>query len=55
MENTINSQSMARSPKIVIIKYNAGNVYSVSSALKRIGHEAIITSDLEEIKSAEKD
>lgn len=40
--------------KIVIIKYNAGNVYSVSSALKRLGYEAIITSDLEEIKSADK-
>jgi len=40
--------------KIVIIKYNAGNVYSVSSALKRLGYEAIITSNLEEIKSADK-
>ena len=40
--------------KIVIIKYNAGNVYSVSSALKRIGYEAIITSNLDEIKSADK-
>jgi len=40
--------------KIVIIKYNAGNVYSVSSALKRLGYEAIITSNLDEIKSADK-
>ncbi len=40
--------------KIVIIKYNAGNVYSVSSALKRLGYDAVITSDLEEIKSADK-
>ena len=40
--------------KIVIIKYNAGNVYSVSSALKRLGYEAIITSDLKKIESAEK-
>ncbi len=40
--------------KIVIIKYNAGNVYSVSSALKRLGYNAVITSDLEEIKSADK-
>ena len=40
--------------KIIIIKYNAGNVYSVSSALKRLGYEAVITSDLEEIKSADK-
>ena len=40
--------------KIVIIKYNAGNVYSVSSALKRLGYEAIITSDLKDITSADK-
>ncbi len=40
--------------KIAIIKYNAGNVYSVSSALKRLGYDAVITSDLDEIKSADK-
>jgi len=40
--------------KIVIIKYNAGNVYSVSSALKRLGYDAVISSELEEIKSADK-
>jgi len=40
--------------KIVIIKYNAGNVYSVSSALKRLGYDAVITRELDEIKSADK-
>ena len=40
--------------KIVIIKYNAGNVYSVSSALKRLGYNPTITSNLDEIKSADK-
>lgn len=40
--------------KIVIIKYNAGNVYSVSSALKRMEYDAIVSSDLDEIKSADK-
>lgn len=40
--------------KIVIIKYNAGNVYSVSSALNRLGYKAIVTSDLDEIESADK-
>lgn len=40
--------------KIVIIKYNAGNVYSVSSALKRLGYDAVISSDIEEIKYADK-
>lgn len=40
--------------KIVIIKYNAGNVYSVAAALERIGYSSVISSDLEEIKSADK-
>lgn len=40
--------------KIVIIKYNAGNVYSVSSALQRIGYDAVLSSDPEEIKVADK-
>ena len=40
--------------KIVIIKYNAGNVYSVSSALKRLGYEATVTSDIDLIESADK-
>ncbi len=40
--------------KIVIVKYNAGNVYSVATALERIGYESIISSNLEEIKSADK-
>ncbi|VAX20087.1 Imidazole glycerol phosphate synthase amidotransferase subunit [hydrothermal vent metagenome] len=40
--------------KIVIIKYNAGNVYSVSSALKRLGYDAVITSNFTEIEAADK-
>ena len=40
--------------KIAIIKYNAGNVYSVSSALKRLGYDPVITSDLKNIASADK-
>lgn len=40
--------------KIVIVKYNAGNVYSVSTALTRIGYDSVISSDLNEIKSADK-
>lgn len=40
--------------KVVLIKYNAGNVYSVSSALQRIGYDAVLSSDPEEIKSADK-
>ncbi|ACC99045.1 Imidazole glycerol phosphate synthase, glutamine amidotransferase subunit [Elusimicrobium minutum Pei191] len=40
--------------KVVIIKYNAGNIFSVTSALKRIGVEAVITDDKNIISSADK-
>ena len=40
--------------KVVIIRYNAGNIRSVDYALKRLGVNAIITSDEEEIRSADK-
>ncbi|MBL7919691.1 MAG: imidazole glycerol phosphate synthase subunit HisH [Bacteroidia bacterium] len=40
--------------KIVILKYNAGNMRSVSFALERIGIEAIITDDADQIISADK-
>jgi glutamine amidotransferase len=40
--------------KLVIIKYNAGNIQSVLYALERIGVEAIVTDDQEAIASADK-
>lgn len=40
--------------KIVIIKYNAGNIQSVDFALQRIGAEAIVTDNIAEIQSADK-
>lgn len=40
--------------KIVIIKYNAGNNFSVECALRRLGYEAIVTDDSDEIRSADK-
>lgn len=40
--------------KVAIIKYNAGNLFSVDYALKRLGVEAIITSDKEELLRADK-
>lgn len=40
--------------KIAVIKYNAGNTYSVEHALKRLGVEACITSDKETLTSADK-
>ena len=40
--------------KIAIIKYNAGNVQSVLYALKRLGIDAMVTDDIEEIATADK-
>ena len=40
--------------KTVIIKYNAGNIQSVLFALERIGVQAVVTDDAEEILAAEK-
>jgi len=40
--------------RVAIIKYNAGNIRSVSFALDRLGVEHIITADPEEIKNADK-
>jgi len=40
--------------KIVIIKYNAGNIQSVLYALERIGVSAMVTDAIEEIQTADK-
>ena len=40
--------------KIVIIKYNAGNIESVNNALNRLGINAEITADHEKIRKADK-
>lgn len=40
--------------KIVIIKYNAGNIRSVLFALERIGTEAVVTDDPDLIVGADK-
>ncbi|MBS1566910.1 MAG: imidazole glycerol phosphate synthase subunit HisH, partial [Bacteroidetes bacterium] len=38
----------------VIIKYNAGNIQSVLYALERIGAQATVTDDVEQIRKADK-
>ena len=43
---------MAAIDETVIIKYNAGNVFSVVCALQRIGVEAVVTDDVERIRRA---
>ena len=40
--------------KIVIINYGAGNIQSIKFALQRLGYEAVLTNDANEIKSADK-
>jgi imidazole glycerol-phosphate synthase subunit HisH len=40
--------------KIVIIKYNAGNIRSVLFALERIGAEALVTDEPDQILTADK-
>lgn len=39
---------------IVIIKYNAGNIFSVEHAFKRLGIEPVVTADKELIQKADK-
>ena len=38
---------------VAIIKYNAGNIYSVVNALRRLGVEPVVTDDAEQIKAAD--
>jgi len=40
--------------KIVIINYGAGNIKSIQFAFKRLGFEALLTNNPEEIKAADK-
>lgn len=40
--------------KVAVIKYNAGNIRSVDYALKRLGVEAVITADKDELRMADK-
>ncbi len=39
---------------LAIIKYNAGNVQSVITALERLGFSAEVTDNAEKIKAADK-
>ncbi len=41
-------------PKIAIVKYNAGNIYSVVNALRRLEIEPVLTDDAELLNSADK-
>ena len=39
---------------VAIVKYNAGNIYSVVNALRRMGIEPMLTDDAEQLKKADK-
>ena len=39
---------------IAIVKYNAGNIYSVVNALRRMGIEPLLTDDPEELRKADR-
>ena len=39
---------------VAIVKYNAGNIYSVVNALKRLGIEPLLTDDAEQLKKADR-
>lgn len=39
--------------KVAIVKYNAGNVYSVESVLRRLGVEPVLTDDAAELAAAD--
>ena len=39
---------------IAILKYNAGNIYSVENAIRRLGVEPILTDDAEQLSKADK-
>ena len=40
--------------KVAIIKYNAGNIYSVYCACRRLGHDAVITDEPVVIRQADR-
>ena len=39
---------------IAIVKYNAGNIYSVENAMRRLGVKPILTDDAEQLSKADK-
>jgi len=40
--------------KIAIVKYNAGNIGSITNALRRLGAESTVTNDAAELRSADR-
>ena len=40
--------------KVAIVKYNAGNIYSVIHALQRLGVEPVLTDDAAQLREADR-
>lgn len=40
--------------RVAIVKYNAGNIYSVVNALKRLGVEPLLTDDAEQLQHSDR-
>ena len=40
--------------RVAVVKYNAGNIYSVMNALKRLGVEPLLTDDAEQLRQADR-
>lgn len=40
--------------QVAVVKYNAGNIYSVMNALKRLGVEPILTDDAQQLRQADR-
>jgi len=45
---------MVKNSTIIIIDYYMGNILSIVNKIKRIGHEAIVTNEINLIKKADK-
>ena len=40
--------------QVAVVKYNAGNIYSVMNALKRLGVEPLLTDDARQLRQADR-
>lgn len=40
--------------QVAVVKYNAGNIYSVMNALKRLGVEPLLTDDAQQLRLADR-
>lgn len=48
------TNTQVRLMKVAVVKYNAGNIFSVVHALKRMGVEPLLTDSPEELRSADR-